>query len=157
MRVKFVGTKHFGPKVDITDPGYDKDVWCRMNGVNIKEGEYRCALWTKCEYYRGPDEKRHRYTTVCRIAIYLGEVPDEKDLVQIGSIGVDAGLAGFFNNKPDYDQDAWNDFCNAISGKSWRIFEDGFFSRSGEGDGMYNVYAEKDKNGEIVSLEIAFA
>lgn len=157
MKLKFVGAKHFGPNIDITDPCYDRDVWCRMNKVKIKEGEYHCAIWPTYEWYTDIlTGKRRRYSTVARIGIYLGEVPAQTDLVEIGFVGVDAGLAGFFNDKPDYDDSAWTDVCNSISGKDYLVSEDGFFSRSGYGDGEYPVYAEKDENGEIVSLEIAF-
>ena len=31
MRKKTIGKLSFGPTVDITDPCYDRDVWCRMN------------------------------------------------------------------------------------------------------------------------------
>lgn len=157
MKVKFVGTKTFGPEIDITDPCYDKDVWCRMNKVKIKEGEYHCAIWPAYDGYTDPRTgKEHRYSMVARIGIYLGDVPARTDLVKIGFIGVDTGLAGFFNDKPDYDDNAWKDVHNSISGKDYLISEDGFFSRSGYGDGEYPVFAEKDENGEIVSLEIAF-
>lgn len=30
MRKKLIGRKHFEGSVDITDPCYDKDVWCRI-------------------------------------------------------------------------------------------------------------------------------
>ena len=74
---------------------------------------------------------------------------------EIGSIGVDAGLAGFFHNKPDYDDDAWSAFCDRIRhGDAW-ITGDGFYSSSGYGDGGYGVYAQ-EHNGEIVALEIRF-
>lgn len=74
---------------------------------------------------------------------------------EIGSIGVDAGLAGFFHSKPDYDYEAWNAFCDRIRhGDAW-ITEDGFYSSSGYGDGGYGVYAQ-EQNGEIVALEIRF-
>ena len=40
------------------------------------------------------------------IGIYLdGCRPEGKDMERIGSIGVDSGLAGFFQNKPDYTAD----------------------------------------------------
>ena len=68
---------------------------------------------------------------------------------------MDAGLAGFFYNKPDYDDDAWQEFCNRIrNGDVW-MTEDGFYSSSGYGDGCYGVYAEV-QNEEIVALEIRF-
>ena len=74
---------------------------------------------------------------------------------QIGSIGVDAGLAGFFNNKPDYNDAQWHAFCEQIlNGNAW-ITEDGFFTSSGYGDGSYPVKAFK-LNGKIIALEIQF-
>lgn len=30
MRRKKIGTMNFHGSVDITDPGYDRDVWCRI-------------------------------------------------------------------------------------------------------------------------------
>ena len=74
---------------------------------------------------------------------------------EIGSIGVDAGLAGFFMNKPDYTDEQWTEFCESIrDGDAW-IKDEGFFSSSGNGDGCYGVYAYK-QNGEITALEIRF-
>jgi hypothetical protein len=74
---------------------------------------------------------------------------------EIGEIGVDAGLAGFFNDKPDYTDDEWSEFCDSIrNGNAW-IRDEGFFSSSGYGDGCYPVNACRI-NGEIVALEIRF-
>jgi len=142
---KYIGTIDFRGSVDITDPCYDRDVWCRMNDVKIKEGSYDCIAWYcgKC---------------VGAIGIYLdGNIPLRKSMELIGTIGVDARLAGFFHNKPDYDDDAWGDFCTRTyrnGGSAW-IVEDGFYSISGYGDGEYDVRANKE-DGEIVALEIRF-
>lgn len=38
MRRKKIGVMDFHGSVDITDPCYDRDTWCRMNDVKIKEG-----------------------------------------------------------------------------------------------------------------------
>ena len=45
MRKTKIGVMDFHGSVDITDPCYDKDVWCRMNNVKISEGEYACYVW----------------------------------------------------------------------------------------------------------------
>lgn len=37
MRKAKIGVMDFHGSVDITDPCYDKDVWCRMNNVKISE------------------------------------------------------------------------------------------------------------------------
>lgn len=146
MRKKLIGRKHFEGILDVTDPCYDKDVWCRMRTpVPVKSGEYECRIW------------RHTDTCVGIIGIYLeGFIPPQKSMEEIGSIGVDAGLAGFFMDKPDYNDEQWSAFCNSIrNGDAW-VKDEGFFSFSGYGDGCYPVYAFKDKMGDIIALEIRF-
>jgi hypothetical protein len=143
---KYVGTKAFPSTIDITDPCYSKDVWCRLNNVSIKPGEYSCYAWMKagdCGSY-------------CAIAgIYLNNNVQETTEL-IGDIGVDAGLAGFFADKPDYNDKEWHDFCNRVrKGDAW-ILDEGFCTSSGWGDGEYDVYAARNENGEIVALEIRF-
>lgn len=155
MRRKKIGIKDFHGSVDITDPCYNKDVWCRMSDVRIREGEYTCLIWRHTEngVYNG---KPYCHKLIGAIGIYLnGNIPRAKDMGEIGSIGVDAGLAGFFHNKPDYDDDAWSAFCARVRhGDVWLI-EDGFYSFSGYSDGSYGVFAHK-QDGEIVALEIRF-
>lgn len=154
MRRKKIGTKYFEGVIDITDPCYSKDVWCRMNAT-VKAGEYDCYIWRHTDkgFYNGEEYKDVR---VGVIGIYLnGIIPPQRSMEDIGSIGVDAGLAGFFMNKPDYNDDEWSDFCDSIrNGDAW-IKDEGFFSSSGYGDGFYGVYANK-VNGEITALEIRF-
>ena len=153
MRRKKIGTKYFEGVVDITDPCYDKDVWCRTNAT-VKAGEYECYIWRHTDkgVYNGEEYKDVR---VGIVAIYSNGIPHARSMEYIGDIGVDAGLAGFFINKPDYNDDEWSEFCDSIrEGDAW-IRDEGFFSSSGYGDGVYPVYAERT-NGEITALEIRF-
>lgn len=157
FRRKTIGTKNFGPMIDITDPCYNKDIWCRKNNIEIIPGEYTCVTWTHTSNYE-MNGKTHKDKRVGIIGIYLsGIIPTEKSMEEIGSIGVDAGLAGFFENKPDYTDDEWDNFCSKIrKGNAW-IFDEGFFSESGYGDGCYPVFAHKDQNsGKYTSVEIRF-
>lgn len=149
MNKRVVGTRHFGETIDITDPCYNRDVWCRMNDVEIVPGNYQCVIWESDEGDWG--------IRVGAIGIYLcGVVPSQKAMKCIGEIGVDAGLAGFFDHKPDYTDEEWSDFCDMIGrGRAW-ITDGGFFSSSGYGDGGYDVFAYKNSNGDITSLEIRF-
>ena len=39
MDMEIFGEHYFTSKVDITDPCYDKDTWCRKT-VNVVEGNY---------------------------------------------------------------------------------------------------------------------
>ena len=79
----------------------------------------------------------------------------------VGDIGVDAGIAGFFDGeKPDFTDTEWHDLCSWMSAKDnaakskadgkaygWYIRSmpqtgrEGFWTSSGYGDGGYDVYA----------------
>lgn len=156
MRRKKIGVMDFHGSVDITDPCYDKDVWCRMNDVKISDGEYTCNVWHHTDKGTYKDGTPYSYILVGAIGIYRnGDIPRQKDMEEIGSIGVDAGLAGFFHNKPDYSDEEWGRFCDRVrNGDAWLI-KDGFYSSSGYGDGCYGVYAYK-QDGAITALELRF-
>lgn len=155
MKRKKIGAKDFYGSVDITDPCYNKDVWCRMNNVKIKDGEYDCIVWYHTEKGRF-NGNPYVDKRVGIIGIYHnGNIPKQNQMIKLGDIGVDAGLAGFFHNKPDYDDTQWSAFCDQIhNGDAW-LTADGFYSSSGYGDGFYSVYAKR-QNDELVALEIRF-
>ena len=141
------GTINLPNIIDITDPCYNKDVWCRINNFPIPAGEYECyTLIANNEETGGWGER------VARIGIRKGKAMRYE---QKGTIGVDAGLAGFFNNKPDYNDEEWQEFCETIrTGNAW-LTPNGFFSSSGYGDGSYKVYAGYN-NRELVEVYIEF-
>ena len=147
-------------KVDITDPCYAKDVWCRMNGVKIAGGTYECVVWKQERLsYTDPSQT---YSVNGAIGIYLnGDVPDIEDMGYIGEIGVDSGMAGFFQDKPDYPNAEWSEFCDMLGlGRRnhegvW-LTENGFFSLTADGDGGYDVFAMRDKTGIITALLVVF-
>ncbi len=89
----------------------------------------------------------------------------------VGTICVDAGLAGFFENKPDFTNDEWSHFCDLTFGNEtdndFKVIDNCayvkngsnykcFFTSSGEGDGNYHVNVLKNKNSEIVAINIEF-
>lgn len=163
-RAQFIGNMDFHGSVDITDPCYNRDVWCRMNDVKIKDGTYSCVVWKSNHWYKH-EGKRRTYKRIDGIGIYYDPeglntkakcVPYmSKDFELIGEIGVDAGVAGFFHNKKDFSREEWSEFSGIMSkGDEW-LTEDGFWSTSGDGDGGYDVYAVKE-NDEIVAIEIPF-
>lgn len=155
MRRKLIGKITFGNMVDVTDPCYDKDVWCRMNNVSIKPGKYHCIKWLSTKKLDG---KPYVDTRVGILGIYLdGVIPQQKQMIEIGSIGVDSGLAGFFEHKPNYNDEEWQLFCDRLrDNKNAWIIDCGVYSSSGYGDGYYGVYACKDNNENITALEIRF-
>lgn len=144
---RLVGHKKFGGTVEVTDPCYERSVWCRRDIEGVKQGNYACVAWV--------DSENHH--TVAIAGIYLnGCIGTHTEFKLTGEIGVDAGLAGFFINKPDYTQEQWNEFCKSLGKKSAWIRDEGFFTVSGFGDGAYPVYVRKNKNGEVTGIEISF-
>ena len=151
------GVINFGDKIDITDPCYNRDVWCRMNDVKIIPGKYTCIAWI-----RDTGDWGRRVATV---GIYLnGVIPKSREMHEIGGgIGVDAGLAGFFENKKDFTDEEWCEFCNLIHDDYPTVLADenslfkGIVTSSGYGDGGYGVFAARDPDHySICALEIRF-
>lgn len=142
-----IGTLVLDDKVDITDPCYDKTTWCRITS-DCKPGKYTGYVEISDE---GAWGKR-----IASISIYKDDNKVSPYSMEfIGTIGVDAGLAGFFNNKPDYD-DNWMEFLvesgvfkskdEYNNDKDYYSISYGLFSRSGYGDGGYNVYATSERD-----------
>lgn len=152
----FIGSFMLNDKVDVTDPCYDKGVWCRET-LECNPGEYFGYAEISDE---GEWGKR-----VASISIYKDdEEVDLDDMERVGSIGVDAGMAGFFRDKPDYPDDEWSKFLHEAGlykpngeydySKDYYSVEYGVFSNSGYGDGGYDVYANKERTAfTIVFIE----
>lgn len=154
LNKEVVGKKYFEGIIDITDPCYDKGVWCRMT-AEVVPGEYDCIVHTIHE------DEDAAYKRVAVIGIYLSDHAfDEYDIAEmrpIGTIGVDAGLAGFFMDKPDYTDIEWSNLCDELGDMEYAwMREEGFFSSSGYGDGGYPVYATYNESGKAIALEIQF-
>lgn len=163
MRLKFTlaGSLDIADdKIDITDPCYDNSVWCRTQKPIIP-GRYNC--------YAGEGSKwGRRVYSLILLADGFG-LDGRYDVQSVANIGVDAGLAGFFVNKPDYSDDEWDRICEYIfkqdgSGqtkKFWIVDENsplkckGFFSESGVGDGVYLLYEVKHR-GKIIGYKLEF-
>ena len=154
--------------VDITDPCYERSVWCRMNDVRVRPGKYDCFSFV------GEIDDWGPRVWINQIVHQEVDEFDHFRMECIGSIGVDAGLAGFFAKDKNYSDKEWADFCSEINRQNkifrepgdtlyrsyFKIDEDGkspvgFFTQSGCGDGGYDVYAAKVGD-EIVALEIRF-
>ena len=130
MIEKTYGTIILPNNIDITDPSYDEDIWCRVNNYPIGAGEYECyAVFT------GPSKWGNR---VKRCG--LRKVGAEEDTYyQIAIIGVDSGMAGFFNceNVKVFDDILAKPIDEVYKGDNY------FVTSSGYGDGSYYVYSGK--------------
>lgn len=113
----------------------------------------------------------YRYVSCARIVLADGDKDCLKQLEErikrgrswryVGDIGVDAGIAGFFDGeKPDFSDSEWAEHCNWMREKDtetkkqnggrasyWYIRclpqteKDGFWTSSGYGDGGYSAHA----------------
>ena len=156
---KRIGFRYYDDRlVSITDPCYNDNVWCRINGIKIITGDYLCVAWRGRCYYTDENEKRRSYSKTFACGIYLnGVIPDRNEMEEIGDISVDAGIAGFFQDKPNFSDKEWGSFCYAIDAAGWNLVSKwGFCTESGYGDGCYPVYAHKNADGDIDALEIRF-
>lgn len=138
--------------VDITDPCYSTDVWCRLNKVAVVPGEYDVTAYTI--------KKRDWGTRTTEISIMLSTIKKDEiaHRVSMGSIGVDSGLAGFFiHPKPNYNDEAWIDFVENINDSEViHSIPEGVFVSSGYGDGAYNVTGYLNRSGKCIGLKIKF-
>lgn len=96
MRRKKIGTMDFHGSVDITDPCYNRNVWCRMTDVKIRKGVYTCIAWHHKDKGTFDSGEPYCYDVIGIIGIYLdGVIPCQKDeffklwhqkIFQLGSI-----------------------------------------------------------------------
>lgn len=158
---RIIGARHFdATPVTAMDPGYDSwEASLTLSGINVQPGAYVCVACRGRDQYI-VDGKRHSRTRTMICGIYLnGKMPtaeEWRNMPIIGTIGVDAGMAGFFQNKPDYDEKDWFDLCDRFNKKACLITPEGFFTESGYGDGVYNVHGLKNDQGLYTALEIRF-
>ena len=145
MREDVYGSITVGETIDITDPCYDEDVWCRINNFPIPAGKYECYVLMADNIETDGWGNR-----VARIGIRRDKSVYEE---RKGMIGVDSGMAGFFNcdNKLIFDDIVENHLAT----DDVFIYDDAFVSSSGYGDGAYDIWAGYS-NGEIVEVYIEF-
>lgn len=153
-------------KIDITDPCYNRDVWCRMNNITVKPGKYKCYV----SVLKGKMAKEWGKRIVSMMIVHENaDLSEPLGLDEIGSVGVDAGLMSIAESgvKPDYSDAEWQNACfqldelekEALQGTRSGIdafvtpkFSTGkrkkkqFWASSGFGDGVYGVYAVDSHN-----------
>ncbi len=165
--------------IDITDPCYDNGTWCAMFNYEVKPGKYNCYIFVvnfPVLYEMSDDEvKEHTHLKPNKSGIYC---LDDERIVSLeiiheteekfnldyallnNNIGVDAGLCGFYNHKPDYNDYEWDKYWrglnNLSNGCTCDCRDNGVTVSSGFGDGVYLLYAAKKSNGETVVLKLMF-
>lgn len=139
-------------QVSVTDPCYDDEPRLRAK-CGVRAGSYIGAVSEKdC----GDWGNRIEAIAICHEDFASDNIFELPYTNRIDGIGVDAGLAGFFQDKPNYSDDEWNYLCsNNFFNKDYGMLDCGFWCSSGYGDGYYDVYAAYE-NEEIVALKIVF-
>ena len=158
---KYFGEITLSETTDVSDPCYDRDVWCRITVPTIP-GTYKCFGWVASD---GMIEGI--------MVVHLDVLNKDRGVEdELGEIGVDSGMAGFFDHKPDLEKDNWKNLLTVMrrveDEKRERVYIDtlkelnpkyggSFFTSAGYGDGMYPVFgSHKDENGRYGRLEIVF-
>lgn len=155
--------------IDATDPSYGICI-DRVNNIKICNGTYEC--------YAVYETKEPNHVARCRLVL-----DDKKTMKKVlrdmswheylpedmfwreysPTVGVDSGIAGFFVNKPDFNEEEWDKFCDDFDDNSHKfIYENnagdsfGFCTESGYGNGIYSVWIIRNNEGKITALEIRF-
>ena len=144
-------------KLDVTAPCYDASVWCRTQ-VDVTPGKYLYMVQIRQDC---------NYKVITSLTIRLKKAKGGvRFFREIGAIGVDAGLAGFFENKPDYDDEQWSRVCDKLlqaghptilqTTKESAFGCNGVVVSSGYGDGAYPVYEIMGENQTRLGYRIDF-
>lgn len=160
-----IGDFEFTKTVDATDPCYDRSIYSGASGVaecGVADISLVPGLYTG--YADINDEDRCSSLVVAPAGSISGAAVDEYllDLSfdEIGIVGVDAGVAGIFQDKPDFQGDEWLAFVHSEGlvndGERYWLTPYGFCTNSGYGDGGYPLYAYYDGSGNIIALEIRY-
>lgn len=154
---KTVGTINLTTgKVTITDPCYDKGTWCTAELENVHKGEWKATIDVVDSGNWGNRVDSLNITAV-------GESIIREELIP-ADIGVDAGVCGIFEDKPNYNYDdgSWDSVCDELEGfgglaaKTNNFQCVGVWSDSGYGDGSYDAYVGYNKEDEIVSITVYY-
>ena len=155
-------TIKLGNKVMVSDPCYELNTWCQGVLENVLPGTYNCNV----EYsYEGDWGTRVSAIEVTHqdCGIYRFEMADF-------SVGVDSGQAGIFDyeyyatyhtdrtERPHVD-DCWYDrVCDITLAResAGTIDELGFVSSAGYGDGDYDCWVARNRDGYIVAIRIEY-
>ena len=160
--VVFQGMIALNETCDCTDPCYDKDVWCRHTVEEMFPGDYACYALVSNEGDWG--ERVAESWIIHEDFDNNGAHPREIKKLKRGDlreVGVDAGLFGYFNNKPDFTDGEWMSFCDSL-GNSYPTMTthlgvaEGFVTSSGYGDGGYDVQCWNDENGNVAAISTRF-
>lgn len=168
--------------LDITDPGYERDCWCTIFDHKVKPGKYDvyvtvvnfpsiflCEDENDVANWRKPigksftvNDRRLVRLTIAHEDYSLLDLKSKRWNILSDNIGVDAGMCGFYNHKPNYDDEKdWTSFWQSLKNLPRTTITcdlnqaNGVTVSSGWGDGIYTVREKKEK-GVPIALELVF-
>lgn len=172
-----LGRKKFDKVLEVTDPCYNAGSYGELMVRNISPGEYLIV----CEINEESDGNLITMLALLNTD-YFSELTWDDTISApewdcLGSIGVDSGLAGFFNDKPDYSQPEWVELTNELYGEKKpnkvkvllpkelsplesSVYEtqEGVFCNTGIGDGCYplsTLFKDNDKD-SVIGVRLDF-
>ncbi len=152
--IKNIGVLKLNKNIIISDPCCSLDIWCVLK-QKIKPGEYEarleiadCGNWGK---------------RVSALIITHKDHPFTLSVEEIGEAWVDSGQCGFWDMakyvraKKNRELDFYDEVCDITLKRNGGVYENwGVVSETGYGDGSYSVFAGRNDENEIVSLEIRY-
>lgn len=164
-------------EVMVSDPCYVVPTWCQHKLTNVLPGEYNCQVVKFDDRYWG-----NRCSFI--IAVHKDyNTEDKLNWRKVNAdIGVDSGQAGIFSmetyrkdevfvtgqsnfsktygtstrGKDDGGEEWYGHMCDmTLEGEGWGAYPNGIVSRSGIGDGSYELRVAKHK-GKIVGMVLDF-
>lgn len=144
--------------VTVTDPCYKPGTWCTAVVKNVVKGPWKAEVNVINAGGWG-----NRVSSLIVRAVGSNRDTQVVQTARLpNDIGVDAGVCGVFEDKPDYTGD-WSNVCDemrdgygGIASKHNAFRCEGAWSSSGYGDGGYDAYVGYNKDGEVVQIEIDY-
>ena len=153
---KYLGEIEFTKgHLTVTDPCYKPGTWCTGKVENVFKGTWEASMEVlDC----GDWGKRIASLTVKA----KGQNPVRSEKLD-ADIGVDAGICGVFEDKPDLDS-VWGSLCDEFFFKARGGIAEpnslfkcaGAWSESGYGDGSYDATVGYNEAGEVVEVTIDY-
>lgn len=133
-----VGTIRLGTNTDISDPSFSWVDWKKMS-VPTEEGVYNC-------YVEKDAAGNISSIEIAREDAGITE-EDWQSSSKMGFVSSRSGLCGFFNNKPDYSKQEWEEISDALYLKNSIDNSDVYFAPTRNGDAFYT---SSGKNGSYL-------
>ena len=159
--VKNLGSIELSGTIVVSDPCYDRDVWCMKTGLSVKPGRYDVMAICSDEKEWGP-----RIASLVLIHQDHKKAPQKNWESIATSIGVDSGQCGIFDDSiypqskdhPDYNPTFYEECCQiTLSKKMAGLLKcgKGVVSSSGYGDGSYELFTKSD-GGQNIALMLDY-